>query len=78
MNPYTAIMLFAIIWWVVLLAVLPWGVRPPENPEPGHAPSAPDRPMMGRKVLATTVITAVIWGILFYLISNDILVFRDL
>lgn len=78
MNPYTAIMLFAIIWWVVLLAVLPWGVRPPENPEPGHAPSAPDRPMMGRKVLATTVITAAIWGILFYLISNDILVFRDL
>jgi predicted secreted protein len=78
MNPYTAVMLFAIIWWVVLLAVLPWGVRPPENPEPGHAPSAPERPMMGRKVLATTVITAVIWGILFYLISNDILVFRDL
>ncbi|MEJ1993954.1 MAG: DUF1467 family protein [Limibacillus sp.] len=78
MNPYTAVMLFAIIWWVVLLAVLPWGARPPENPEPGHAPSAPERPMMGRKVLATTVITAVIWGILFYLISNDILVFRDL
>ena len=78
MNPYTAIMLFTIIWWVVLLAVLPWGVRPPENPEPGHAPSAPDRPLMGRKVLVTTVITAAIWGILFYLISNDILVFRDL
>jgi len=78
MNPYTGAMLFAIIWWVVLLAVLPWGVRAPENPEPGHEPSAPDRPMMGRKVLATTLITAVIWGILFYLITSDILVLRDL
>ncbi len=78
MNPFTGAMLFAIIWWVVLFAVLPWGVRPVENPEPGHEPSAPERPMIGRKVLVTTGITAVIWGILFYLITNDILVFRDI
>ena len=78
MNPYTGIMLFVIIWWVVILAVLPWGARPPENPEPGHAPSAPDRPMILRKAVITTLITSVIWLILFYLITSDILVFREL
>ncbi|WP_455372376.1 DUF1467 family protein [Limibacillus halophilus] len=77
MNPYTAIMLFVIIWWVVIFAVLPWGARPPENPEPGHAPSAPAKPMLIRKAVITTVISAVIWGVLFYLITNDILVFRE-
>jgi predicted secreted protein len=77
MNPYTAIMLFVIIWWVVIFAVLPWGARPPENPEPGHAPSAPAKPMLIRKAVLTTVISAVIWGVLFYLITNDILVFRE-
>ena len=78
MNPYTGIMLFVIIWWVVILAVLPWGARPPENPEPGHAPSAPDRPMILRKAVITTLITSVIWLIFFYLITSDILVFREL
>jgi predicted secreted protein len=77
-NPYTAIMLFLIIWWVVIFTVLPWGARPPENPEPGHDPAAPAKPMLVRKALITTAISAVIWGILFYLITNDILVFRDL
>ena len=78
MNPYTGIMLFVIIWWVVIFAVLPWGVRRQENPEPGHDPAAPAKPMLIRKAVITTVIAAVLWGIVFYLITNDILVFRDL
>ncbi len=78
MNIYTGAMLFGIIWWVVLLAVLPWGVRRDENPEPGHEPGAPQKPMLVRKVVATTAITAVIWTIIYLLIANEILVFREL
>ena len=78
MNTYTGAMLFGIIWWVVLLAVLPWGVRREENPEPGHEPGAPQKPMLVRKVVATTAITAVLWTVIYLLIANEILVFRDL
>lgn len=78
MTPVTAIVLYLIIWWVVLFAVLPFGVHRTKNPEVGHDPGAPERPLLGRKVLATTLIALIIWGIIFYLIDNDILVFRDL
>ncbi len=78
MTTVTAIVLYFIIWWVVLFAVLPWGVHRTKNPEVGHDPGAPERPMLVRKVVATSLITLILWGILYYLIDNNILVFRDL
>lgn len=78
MSIFTAIMLFIIIWWVVIFAVLPWGVKRTEEPEEGHDPGAPERPMLWRKLLITTIISFVLWGILYYLIDNGILVFREL
>ncbi len=78
MTTVTAIVLYFIIWWVVLFAVLPWGVHRAKNPEVGHDPGAPERPMLVRKVVATSLITLILWGVLYYLIDNNILVFRDL
>ncbi len=55
---------FFIVWWLVFFMTLPFGVRPPEEPEPGTAPSAPERPHLLLKALVTTVIAlAVTWGI---------------
>jgi predicted secreted protein len=51
---------------VVLFTVLPWGVRIPENPEPGHAPSAPVNPRIGLKLTTTSVIAAIVWVIVWY------------
>jgi predicted secreted protein len=61
---------------VVIFAVLPWGVKVPDKPEPGHAPSAPERPMLWRKAAITTVIAAVIWLLVYYLIESDLIQFR--
>jgi predicted secreted protein len=61
---------------VVIFAVLPWGVKVPDEPEPGHAPSAPERPMLWRKAAITTVIAAVIWLLVYYLIESDLIQFR--
>lgn len=77
MSWVTGVMVFAIIWWVVLFTVLPWGVRVSEDPEPGHATSAPDKPMLWRKALITTVIAAVLWVGAYYLIESDLLSFRE-
>jgi predicted secreted protein len=55
-----------LIWFVVLFAVLPWGVHPSAEPEPGHDPGAPANPQLGRKAIATTVISLLLWGVYFY------------
>lgn len=60
-GTYAAI--YFIVWWVVLFAVLPFGVRSQHEDgvvEEGTEPGAPKHPMLVRKALATTVIAAVI------------------
>jgi len=64
----TGVMVYAVIWWIVLFAVLPWGVRRTENPEAGHDTGAPLKANIGRKFLWTTLVAAVIWGA-FYLVN---------
>ncbi len=76
MTWFTGILVYVIIWWVVLFMVLPWGVKVPEEPEPGHASSAPVNPMMWRKALITSLIAAVLWGIAYWLIESEYLSFR--
>jgi predicted secreted protein len=76
MTWLTGVMVYVVIWWMVLLMVLPWGVRVPENPEPGHATSAPQNPMMWRKALITTLIAAVLWGVAYWLIESEWLTLR--
>ncbi len=65
-------MVYVIIWWVVIFAVLPWGLRVPESHEPGHATSAPENPMLRRKAAITTVISAVIWIGVYLLVESDL------
>jgi predicted secreted protein len=76
MGWLSGILVYLVVWWLVIFMVLPWGVKPPDNPEPGHATSAPDRPMLWRKVAITSVITAVVWVIIYLAIENSWVSFR--
>jgi predicted secreted protein len=76
MSVVTGILLYVIIWWVVLFMVLPVGARPPEDPQPGNAPGAPEKPMLGRKALATTVIAAAVWAGVYWVITSGVLDLR--
>jgi predicted secreted protein len=76
MGWLSGILVYLVVWWLVIFMVLPWGVKPPENPEPGHATSAPDRPMLWRKVAITSVITAVVWVIIYLAVENSWVSFR--
>jgi len=67
MSIATVIAIFFIIWWVVLFAVLPWGVRSQQESgevAPGTDPGAPAVHRVLSKLLWTTVIAAVVFGIL--------------
>lgn len=76
MNWFTGVMVYVIVWWIVVFAVLPWGVRVPDEPEPGHATSAPEKPMLWRKAAVTTVIATIIWIAIYYLVESDLISFR--
>jgi predicted secreted protein len=78
MGWISGIFVYFLIWWVVLFAVLPWGVHVSDHPEPGHAPSAPINPHMGRKVIATTIVSALIWLIVWYVIDSGWISLRTL
>lgn len=51
-----AIIAFFTVWWLVLFAVLPFGVKRVENPDPMHDAGAPEKANIGRKVFVTTII----------------------
>jgi predicted secreted protein len=58
--------IYFVLWWIVLFAVLPWGVESQEEAgevSPGSDPGAPARPLLLRKAMATTLISAVIMGL---------------
>ena len=66
---YTISTLFAIyfvLWWVTLFVTLPFGVRSQHEEGggvPGTDPGAPIASLMGRKLIWTTIISAVIFAI---------------
>lgn len=65
MRPITLIAIYFVVWWLVLFAVLPWGVRTQDENDDtvlGTHSSAPNRPMLVRKALATSVIAAIVVG----------------
>ena len=60
----TAIAIYFLIWWIVLFAVLPWGVRAQgEEGAPGTDPGAPIVPRLRAKLLWTTIASGVVWAI---------------
>ena len=77
MNWVTGILVYIIIWWLVFFMALPFGVKAPENPEVGHEPSAPTNPMLLRKAVITSIITAVLWGVAYYVITNKLITIGD-
>ena len=60
---------YVLIWWMVLFAVLPWGVRVPDRPEPGHATSAPSNPRLGLKLLVTSAVAGLLWLAFYFVIE---------
>ena len=77
MDWFTGILVYVMIWWVVFFTALPFGAKPPAKPEPGHDVGAPEKPMLWRKALVTTVIASVLWGLAFALIDSDLITFRQ-
>ncbi len=71
--------IYVIIWWLVLFMVLPFGAKQKidnESVADGHDAGAPAKPMMWRKLLATTLISAVLFGIFYWADAAGVFDFR--
>ena len=71
-----AAVVFAIVWWLILFMVLPFGAAPPDKVEPGMATSAPAKPRMAVKLAVTTVLAALATGLILWLMSSGLIQLR--
>ena len=76
-----SIIVYVIIWWIVFFSVLPVGIQ--SNKEKfrekigGVDPGAPNNPKIPRKFLITTIITSIIFIVIYYLVKFDLLNLRN-
>jgi len=76
MTWFTGTVVYILVWWVVLFAVLPLWVTPAEPDDPGYAAGAPQRPRLLLKAAVTTGVAGVVWLVIYLVVRSPYLSFR--
>jgi predicted secreted protein len=77
MNWVSGTVLYVMIWWISLFAVLPLGTRPAADADSVTGwRGTPTGMRLRTKALITTGVTTVLWLIAYALIEYDLLSFR--
>ena len=76
-----SIIVYVMIWWVVFFSVLPIGIQSKkeifkERVE-GFDPGAPNNPKIAKKFLITTIITSILFIVIYYLVNNGFFNLRN-
>ena len=76
-----SIIIYVLIWWIIFFSVLPIGIQ--SNKErfkekiEGIDPGAPNNPKITKKFLITTIITSIIFIVIYYLVKFELLNLRE-
>tara|TARA_A100001011_G_C13938435_1_gene686112 strand:+ start:240 stop:494 length:255 start_codon:yes stop_codon:yes gene_type:complete len=76
-----SIIIYVILWWIIFFSVLPVGIQ--SNKEPfkekieGIDPGAPKNPKIAKKFLITTIITSILFVVIYYLVKINLLNLRE-
>ena len=76
-----SIIVYVLIWWIIFFSVLPVGIQ--SNKEKfrekieGIDPGATKNPKILKKFLITTIITSLIFIVIYYLVKFDLLNLRE-
>tara|TARA_Y100000389_G_scaffold112762_1_gene109878 strand:+ start:5138 stop:5392 length:255 start_codon:yes stop_codon:yes gene_type:complete len=76
-----SIIVYVLIWWMIFFSVLPIGIQ--SNKEKfkdqidGIDQGAPNNPKMGKKFSITTIITTIIFIVIYYLVELNLLNLRE-
>lgn len=76
-----AIATYFIIWWIVLFAMLPIGVRTQAEEgevSPGTAESAPQHPNLRPKIVATTLVSVIIFAGVYAIVTHHAITLDDI
>jgi predicted secreted protein len=78
---FTALAIYFVVWWLVLFAVLPFGVRSQDESgevAPGTDPGAPILPNLKRKLVWTTIVATVVFTAWYIVYANRLITLDDL
>ena len=79
MGIATAIAIYFLIWWIVLFAVLPWGVKAQgDEAVPGSDPGAPRVARVWAKLIWTTVVATVVFAVCAFVYVKGLVTLDDL
>ena len=68
-----SIIVYVMIWWIIFFSILPVGIK--SNKEAfkesieGFDPGAPKNPKIGKKFLITTIITSILFIMIYYIVD---------
>jgi len=68
-----SIIVYVLIWWIIFFSVLPIGIQ--SNKEKfkqkieGIDPGAPNNPKIGKKFFITTIITSILFIMIYYIVD---------
>lgn len=80
MEIINGIVVYVILWWVVFFVTLPVGVRTADESDeeitPGTVSSAPVNPQIGKKMLITTLVAALLWSVYYVIVRYELISLR--
>lgn len=77
MSWFTGTIVYVLTWWIVIFMFLPLRIEPNKAKDPsGGLAGAPDNPHLKYKFGLTTLLSAVIWLVIYGLIEIELIDFR--
>jgi predicted secreted protein len=76
----TGLAVYFLIWWVVLFAVLPFGIKSQHEGEttPGTDPGAPILPRLLSKIFWTSLVSAIVYALLYVIYAYRLIGLDDI
>lgn len=81
MTLTSALAIYFILWWLALLVVMPFGTTTQEEAGevvPGTVSSAPHRPLVARRLIAATLLSAALFAAYYVVWTNDLVMLDDI
>ncbi len=73
-----SIVIYVIIWWIVFFSLLPIDVNRNKNIKiEGEDPGSPENPKILKKFMYTTILSSVLFLIIYYLVKYNYLNLRN-